>query len=56
MRKNQKACPATDGYSKEEMYLVTELWQESRLSQGKFYSREKAAAEHQPVTKTSDKI
>lgn len=34
MRKNQK-------YSKEEMYLAIELWQESGLSQGKFCSREK---------------
>jgi hypothetical protein len=33
MRKNQK-------YSKEEMYLAMELWQESGLSQGKFCSRE----------------
>jgi len=33
MRKNQK-------YSKEEMYLAIELWQESCLSQGKFCSRE----------------
>ncbi len=33
MRKNQK-------YSKEEMYLAIELWQESGLSQGKFCSRE----------------
>jgi transposase-like protein len=34
MRKNQK-------YSKEEMYLAIELWQESGLSQVKFCSREK---------------
>ena len=34
MRKNQK-------YSKEEMYLAVELWQESGLSQVKFCSREK---------------
>ncbi|QGY42532.1 hypothetical protein GM418_02335 [Maribellus comscasis] len=34
MRKNQK-------YSKEEMYLAIELWQESGLSQIKFCSREK---------------
>ncbi len=34
MRKNQK-------YSKEEMYLTIELWQESGLSQVKFCSREK---------------
>ncbi|WP_372948467.1 IS66 family insertion sequence element accessory protein TnpA [Mariniphaga sp.] len=40
MRKNQKASPATDGYSKEEMYLAIELWQESGLSQSKFCSRE----------------
>jgi len=33
MRKNQK-------YSKEEMYLAIELWQESGISQGKFCSRE----------------
>jgi transposase-like protein len=33
MRKNQK-------YSKEEMYLAIELWQESGLSQVKFCSRE----------------
>jgi hypothetical protein len=33
MRKNQK-------YSKEEMYLAKELWQESGLSQFKFCSRE----------------
>jgi transposase-like protein len=33
MRKNQK-------YSKEEMYLAIELWQESGLSQGEFCSRE----------------
>ena len=33
MRKNQK-------YSKEEMYLAIELWQESGLSQSKFCSRE----------------
>jgi transposase-like protein len=33
MRKNQK-------YSKEEMYLAIELWQESGLSQAKFCSRE----------------
>jgi transposase-like protein len=33
MRKNQK-------YSKEEMYLTIELWQESGLSQVKFCSRE----------------
>lgn len=41
MRKNQKACPATDGYSKEEMYLAIEMWQESGLSQVKFCFREK---------------
>jgi hypothetical protein len=40
MRKNQKACPATDGYSKDEMYLATDLWQERGLSQVKFGSRE----------------
>jgi len=34
MQKNQK-------YSKEEMYLAIELWQESGLSQVKFCSREK---------------
>lgn len=34
MRKNQK-------YSKEEMYLAIELWQESGLSQIKFCSGEK---------------
>jgi len=34
MRKNQK-------YSKEEMYLAIELWQESGLSQGKFWVWEK---------------
>jgi transposase-like protein len=34
MRKNQK-------YSKEEMYLAIELWQESGLSQARFCSREK---------------
>jgi len=34
MRKNQK-------YSKEEMYLAIELWQESGLSQVKFCSRER---------------
>jgi transposase-like protein len=34
MRKNQK-------YSKEEMFLAIELWQESGLSQVKFCSREK---------------
>jgi hypothetical protein len=34
VRKNQK-------YSKEEMYLAIELWQESGLSQVKFCSREK---------------
>jgi transposase-like protein len=33
MRKNQK-------YSKEEMYLAIELWQESGLTQVKFCSRE----------------
>jgi transposase-like protein len=33
MRNNQK-------YSKEEMYLAIELWQESGLSQVKFCSRE----------------
>jgi transposase-like protein len=33
MRKNQK-------YSKEEMYLAIELWQESGLSQVQFCSRE----------------
>jgi transposase-like protein len=33
MRKNQK-------YSKEEMYLAIELWQESGLSQSKFCSLE----------------
>ena len=33
MRKNQK-------YSKEEMYLAIELWQESGLSQTRFCSRE----------------
>lgn len=33
MRQNQK-------YSKEEMYLAIELWQESRLSQSKFCSLE----------------
>ncbi|MBW6481004.1 MAG: hypothetical protein K0B37_16355 [Bacteroidales bacterium] len=34
MRKNQK-------YSKEEMYLAIELWQESGLSQSKFCAHEK---------------
>jgi len=38
MRKNQKACPATDGYSKEEMYLAIEKWQEIGPSRMKFYS------------------
>ncbi len=40
MRKNRKACPVNDGYSKEEMYLTIELWQESGLSQSKFCARE----------------
>jgi hypothetical protein len=40
MRKNQKACLANDGYSKEEIYLAIELWQESGLSRGNFYSHE----------------
>jgi transposase-like protein len=34
MRKNQK-------YSKEEMYLAIELWEESGLTQVNFCSREK---------------
>ncbi len=34
MRKNQR-------YSKEEMFLAIELWQENGLSQGKFCEREK---------------
>jgi len=34
MRKNQK-------YSKEEMYLAIELWQESGLPQSRFCSRER---------------
>ncbi|MBW6537741.1 MAG: hypothetical protein K0B11_22215 [Mariniphaga sp.] len=45
--KNQKACPAPDGYSKEEtcppgrrVYLAIEFWQESGLYQSKFCSRE----------------
>ncbi len=33
--KNQKARPATDGYSKVEMYLVIELRQQSGLSNDK---------------------
>jgi len=36
MRKNQR-------YSKEEMYLAVEMWQESGLSQRKFCKREKLA-------------
>jgi hypothetical protein len=43
MQKNQKASPATDGYSKEEIcpaglriYLTIDLWQESGLSRFKF--------------------
>ena len=36
MRKNQK-------YTKEEMYLAIEIWQESGLSQNKFCKRENIA-------------
>jgi hypothetical protein len=46
MVKNQKACPTTDRYRKEEKYLNMELWQGNDLSQGKFCSPENLSANH----------
>jgi hypothetical protein len=63
MRKNQKACPANSGYSKEEtcpaswrVYLAIELWQENGLTQVKFCSRENLILQFFPLKKTFNGI
>jgi hypothetical protein len=37
--KKSESLLATDGYSKEEMYLAVKLWQECELSLSKFCTR-----------------